>query len=112
MIEGIQINKRVFWRFVTKKVKKLVNHYHILGVIDVLFEEMSNDLKEGKEIKIYNFCTINLIRQPDRMHHHITLKKLVLAKGRKRIKISMPPKIRIRLNKLLDLETTFGNDKK
>jgi nucleoid DNA-binding protein len=109
-MEVIQINKKIFWRFVNKKVKNIVNHYHILGVINILFEEMAQDLKDGKEIKIYNFCTLQLKKMPGRRFHHITLKKLVFAEGRKHIKIKMPKKIKLKITRLLDLNKTFSDE--
>lgn len=60
----ITISKRDLWRYVNRKIKRLIHHYHVFSVISLLFDEMVQDLRDGKEIKIANLGILVLKKTP------------------------------------------------
>lgn len=106
----ISINKRVLWRFVNKKIKRIINHYHVFSVITILFEEMIKDLISGKEIKIYNFGTLSLKKMNPRRYHDVKQRKVVMSKGYKILRFKLAPPIRKKICDNVDLDKTSGAD--
>ncbi len=99
----LSISKRDLWRYVNRKIKRLVHHYHVFAVITILFEEMVKDLKTGKDIKVVNFGTFVLKDMPDRRYHDVRFHKVMLAKGHRVIRLFLAKPIRKKICNSLDL---------
>lgn len=104
------VSKRNLWRYVNQRIKRIIHHYHVFGVISILFEEILKDLKQGKEIKIFNFGTISLRETKPRWYHDINQKKLVLSSKHRILRFALAPKIRKKLCAHLDIDATFKDD--
>jgi len=101
------ISKRFFWRYVNKKINRLVNHLHVTSVIAILFEEMLIDLKNGKDIKIHNLGTLSLPKMKPRKYHDVRFNQVMYSEGRHVLRFTLAPVIHKKLRSLLDLDKTF-----
>jgi len=97
-------SKKKFWRYVNAKLKNIIHNLHVFSVICILFEEMAKDLKEGKEIKIANFGTLDLKKMPARKYHDVRFNKLMETPGNKSLKFYLNPRLRKKLTQSLDLD--------
>jgi nucleoid DNA-binding protein len=104
------VSKRVFWRYVNLKIKRIIHHYHVFSVISILFEEMLKDLKQGKEIKIFNLGTLYLKETKPRLYHDVNKRQVVLSDKHKILKFRLTPKLKKRLSESLDIDKTFKDD--
>lgn len=104
------INKRVLWRYVNKKIHRLIHHYHVFSIITILFEEMIKDLVNGKDIKIFNFGVLTLKYMKPRKYHDVNQRRVVLSKRHRILRFSLAKIIRKKLCDNLDLDKTYGND--
>ena len=100
----LSISKRDLWRYVNRKIKRLVHHYHVFAVITLLFEEMVKDLLAGKEIKVANFGTLVLKDMPARRYHDVRFHKVMEAEGHRVIRLFLAKPIRKKLCNSLDLD--------
>lgn len=103
----VNVSKRTFWRYVNVKIKRVTHHYHVFSVISILFEEMLNDLKQGKEIKIFNLGTLLLKETKPRLYHDVNKKQVVLSEKKKILKFKLARKLKKRLTGNLDIDRTF-----
>jgi nucleoid DNA-binding protein len=104
------INKRLFWRYVNKKLNHIIHHAHVFSVITILFEEMVQDLKDGKEIKIHNFGTFALQSTKPRRHFNVLLQKIVQSKSHRILRFKLVPRIQKKLRSFLDIDKSFNSD--
>lgn len=104
------VTKRIFWRYVNLKIKRAIHHYHVFAVISILFEEMIKDLKQGKEINIFNLGSLELKETKPRLYHDVNKKQVVLSKKRKILKFKLARKLKKRLTRNLDIDKTFKDD--
>jgi nucleoid DNA-binding protein len=104
---SVSISKRDLWRYVNRKIKRLLHRYHVLAVIDILFEEMLKDLRQGKSIKVVNLGTITLQPTKPRWYHHVRLRRMVLSPGHRIMRFSLARPIHKKLVELLDLDKTL-----
>jgi nucleoid DNA-binding protein len=104
------ISKRVFWRYVNVKIKHIIHNYHVFSIITILFEEILKDLKQGKEVKIFNFGILSLNDTKPRMYHDIHKRQVVLSKGRKILKFKLSRKVRKKMIENLDIDKTLKGD--
>ena len=104
------VSKRDLWKYVNLKIKRLIHHYHVFSVITILFEEMLNDLKQGKDIKIFNLGILSLKETKPRLYHDVTKKQLILSNKHKILKFLLAPKIRKKICEHLDIDMTFKGD--
>jgi nucleoid DNA-binding protein len=104
------INRRVFWRYINKKINRFVHHYHVASIIDILFEEIVKDLKSGKPIKIFNFGILELKNTKPRLYHDVVRKEMVLSKGYRILRFKLTPPLRKKLCEYLDIDKTLRND--
>ena len=111
MFNELSINKRILWRYVNQKIRRLIHHYHVFAVITILFDEMLKDLIRNKEIKIFNFGTLSLKEMKPRRYHDVREKKVMLSKGHRILRFTLAPQIRKKLCDRLDLDKTLRNDK-
>lgn len=112
MVNDIPTNvtKRIFWRYVNLKIKRVIHHYHVFSVISILFEEMLKDLKQGKEIDIFNLGSLTLKDTNPRLHHDVNKKQVVLSKKHRILKFTLARKLKKRLTKNIDIDLTFKDD--
>lgn len=107
---SISISKRDLWRYVNRKIKRLVHHYHVFAVITILFEEMIKDLKQGKSIKIINLGTIALNPTKPRWYHNVRLRQMVLSPGYRVMRFVLAPPIHKKIIEFLDLDKTLKGE--
>jgi len=101
------ISKRDLWRYVNKKIRRVIHHAHVFSVIAILFEEMAADLKAGKEIKIHNFGTLALRDTKPRKYHDVRFGRVMQSPPHRILRFTLAPLIRKKLRSLLDIDKTF-----
>ena len=104
------INKRQLWHYVNRKINRMVHHYHVLGVITILFDEMIKDLRQDKEIKIGNFGTFVMKRLNPRKYFDVRERRVMLSEGHRIIRFILAPRLRKKLVSRLDLDRTLKDD--
>jgi nucleoid DNA-binding protein len=104
------ISKLNFWRYVNKKIKRSIHHYHVYSVITILFEEMLIDLKQGKEIKIFNLGTLSLGTTKPRKYYDVRFQKVMQSAGHRILRFILAPLLSKKLRALLDIEKTFPDE--
>lgn len=104
------VNRRKFWQYVNQKINRLVHHYHVFSVITITFEEVLKDLKQGKEIKIFNFGTLILKETKPRRYHDVRQRQVMLSKGHKILRFTLAPQIRKKLCDHLDIDSNSEDD--
>ena len=104
------ISKRVLWRYVNIKINRVIHHFHVMGIISILFDEMLRDLKANKSIKIHNFGEIKLKDMPSRNYFNVRLQKVMHARGKKILRFTLKDSIRKKIIRRLDVDKTFPND--
>lgn len=107
---NLSISKRELWRYVNRKIKRLIHHYHVFSVITILFEEMIKDLQDGKKIKIANFGTLLLKDTLPRRYHDVRFHKVMQSPGYRIIRLFLAKPIRKKLCDSLDLDKKLGDD--
>lgn len=105
-----EISKKIFWRFVNKKINRAIHHYHVFAVISLLFEEIVKDLLSNKKIKIFNFCTISLEKNNPKKYFDVRFQKIMISKGSNLIKIELSKKLKKKLVNSLDVDATLLGD--
>lgn len=100
----LNISKRGLWRYVNRKIKGAVHHYHVFSIISLLFEEMIQDLRSGKEIKIKNLGILVLKEMPPRMYHNVRLHKMMQSSGHRVIRLFLAKPIRKKLCESLNFD--------
>ena len=88
------ISKKELWRSVNLEIKRKVNAYQVFSVISALFDEILEDLKNGKEIKIFNFGTLYMYKTKPRKYFHLVHRKVMESTGKKMIKFELIRKVR------------------
>lgn len=99
---SVSISKRDLWHYVNRKIKRLIHHYHVFAVISILFDEMIQDLKAGKEIKITNLGVLVLKETPARRYHNVRLRCVMEAPGHRVLRLFLSKPIRKKLCESLD----------
>lgn len=105
-----EINKRVFWRFVNLKIKRVIHHYHVFAVISILFDEIIKDLSGGKDIKIFNFGNLSLKSTKPRKYYDVRFNKIMESSGNKILKFSLSKKLRTKLISYICLDEDKRDD--
>jgi|SRR6185436_11548354 len=101
------ITKRILWRYVNKKINRTIHHYHVFSVITILFDEILNDLKLGKELKIFNFGRLVIKELPSRKYYNIHDKTIRISNSHKILRFILSSKLRKELKKQLDVDLFF-----
>lgn len=109
-MNDLSINKRILWRYVNRKLKRLVHHYHVFSIITILFDEMLKDLVRGKSIKIFNFGKLTLKQMKPRKYFDVRFQKVMQSKGHKILRFNLAPAFRKKLVDHLDLDKTLKDD--
>ena len=107
---NINVSKRDLWHYVNRKIKRLIHHYHVFAVISILFDEMTQDLKDGKEIKIANLGVLILKNMPARKYHDVRFKRVMESPGHRVLRLFLSKVIRKKLCTALDLDTPKKDD--
>lgn len=106
----LSINKRFLWRYVNRKIKRIIHHYHVFSVLSILFDEMIADLLRGKKIKIFNFGTLTLKQLKPRGYFDVRFQRVMRSKGYKILRFTLAPAFRKKLVDHLDLDKTLKGD--
>jgi nucleoid DNA-binding protein len=101
------ISKKNLWRYVNRKIKRAIHHYHVFSVITILFEEMLIDLKNEKDIKVLNFGTLSLQKTKPRKYFDVRFQRVMQSEGHRILRFILAPVISKKLKKLLDIDKTF-----
>lgn len=107
---NIEISRRPFWRFINKKFNGMVHNYHVLSVISILFDEITQDLKDGKRIKINNLGTLFIFKTMPKKYHSVVHRKIMMSAEGKILKFEISKELKKKLIEFLDLDKTFGDD--
>lgn len=93
----------MLWRYVNIKINRIIHHYHVLGVITILFDEMLKDLKRNKKIKIHNFGLLQLKEMKPRRYHDVRFNKVLLSEGHNILRFTLFSPLKKKLCSLLDM---------
>lgn len=103
------IDRVILWRLVNKRLRRKVHSHHVQGVLNILFEEMAEDLKQDKVIKIHNFGTISTyFTKPKKFFDYYRNMMRESRKIRRFLNFKMPKKLRDYIVSNIDFEKTFG----
>lgn len=107
MIDDLPTNitKRMLWRYVNKKIKRSIHHYHVFSVLSILFDEMISSLKSGERIDIFNFGTLELKEKRPHRLMDIYNKKIIESKPFKVLSFKLNPDLKKILKDNLYLDT-------
>jgi len=108
MDKRISINKRMLWQYVNRKINGAIHNTHVFSVICIMFDELFEDLMQGKEIKITNFGTLKLKEMKPRRYHNVRSRSMVQSEGHNILRFTLFSKIRTKICEYLDLDQTFG----
>jgi nucleoid DNA-binding protein len=89
----MKYNKQNLVRFIATKLNNQINKFHILSVINILIDEMLNDLKSGKEVKITNFGTFSIKGLKSKQIRNVVSKKLINNSSVKSLRFSLSKKL-------------------
>ena len=107
------VNKDYFLFYVYTKIAKINNNikkFDVLHVINVLFEEMMEDIKLEKKIKIFNFADLFLVRTSLRSHFCYYTQSLKTSGNYRKLLFAINKKIRKKLLKSVDIRSIDGYD--
>jgi len=93
----MKLSKRDLWRYVNRRIKRLVHHYHVFSVISILFDEIIKDLKQGKSVKIHNFGTLSLQKTNPRWYHNVRKQAMQQSESHYVLRLFLAPAIRKKL---------------
>lgn len=104
-MQNRSIDKKKLWKYVNLKLNRSIHHLHVFAVIDILFEEIQNDLKNEKEIIIDNFGILFLKKLKPRRFFDITKRMVVDSPNSYNIiRFNLLNSFKKRITKLLDIE--------
>ncbi len=109
-MNDLSVNKRFLWRYVNRKIRRIIHHYHVFSVVTILFDEMIADLLKGNRIKIFNFGTLTLKQLRPRGYFDVRFQKVMQSKGYKILRFTLAPAFRKKLVDHLDLDKTLKDD--
>lgn len=101
------INKKKLWRLINKSINRSIEAPHVFAVINILFEELLKDFKEGKELKIHNFGLMKLTLNEVQRSFNVIKQTVTLGKPSKMFKFKMGKQIK---NKIVEHLDKFGED--
>lgn len=107
VIDKKVISIRQLWYYVNHKTNRVVNALHVLTVVNLLIEELVQDLKDNKEIKIFNFATISLEQMKSRPYIDIATKTKKMSKPNKKLTFKLNKNVKMLIFKNVDLDKTF-----
>jgi len=106
----LSVDKRILWRFVNRKIKRIIHHFHVFAIITILFDEIIQDLKNGKSIKIFNFGTLSLKQMKPRKYFDVRHQQVMESQGNRILRFSLATSVRKKLVNHLDIDKTFKDD--
>jgi nucleoid DNA-binding protein len=108
------ISRRKLAGFIHDKLQGRVFHSHIFAITSLLFEEMMNDLKSGKEIKITGLGTLSLKERAPKPFFDVNFREMRISKGTRNLVFSIDPDLRAKIAFALDnppaADDTDGDD--
>jgi nucleoid DNA-binding protein len=96
------VNKKRLWFYVEKGINRFIQTYHIASIISILLDEMLEDLKAGKKIKITNFGVLYLQKAIPRKYWDVIQQKVIETPGHPRLRFELSRHIRRKLLTHLD----------
>lgn len=104
------IDKRFLWKYVNQKINRKVKGYHVVSIINILFEEVLSDLKEGKVVEVFNFGSLFLKNMKPRKYHDVRYNRVMLSKSNKILKFILPRTLKRKICQFLDIDKTLKGD--
>lgn len=101
---NIEINKRLFWKYLNSRLSKKIHSYHVFAILSILLEELASDLKSNKIIKIFNFATISLEKTNPKKYYDVRFQKIMYSQGSKILKITLNKKVKKKLLEYFDID--------
>ncbi len=108
-MNDLLINKKKLWRLVNISLNRTIEAPHVFAVINILFEELLKDFKEGKELKIHNFGTLKLTLNEVQRSFNVVKQTVTYGKPSKMFKFKMGKHIK---NKIVEQLDKFGENSK
>jgi len=93
------LNKKVITGLVGKRLKGLINSFHIFSVVNIFIDEFRKELLTGKEIKITNFGTFYLTNIKERRVMDIKTGEIIVAKPTKALRFRLSDSFKKQLEK-------------
>jgi len=109
------INKEYFVYYLFKKISnicKTLTKRDVYHIVNVLFEEILNDIKLEKKLKIFNFADLFLVKTPFRRHFCYHTQSVKISGGFRKLRFDINEKIRKKLLKNIDIRSIDGYDEK
>jgi nucleoid DNA-binding protein len=102
------MSKRRLWVYMNSKLRGLIHSYATIAVLNILFEEMIADLKAGKTIEIFNFCTFNVKDWKPHKIFDIYNGIVKMTNGYRELKIKLNDDLEKVLIDNIDVKKTFN----
>jgi nucleoid DNA-binding protein len=107
---SLSITKRMLWRHVNIRINRLIHSFHVFSIINILFDEMFQDLKQGKIVEINNFGTFELKHIKPHKYFNPRQQKVVMQRPRKSLRFTMSEKISKKITEHVDLDRSINGD--
>lgn len=101
------IDRRFLWWTVAKKLRGKVNRQKTLNIISFLMDILLEEIKNGTEIKIGNFCKIYLKQNKPRKYVSAKKVEYFIYPGLKYLILSIDKRLGKTLVSHLDCQETF-----
>lgn len=102
------ISRRTFAFYINKKVDHIIHSYHILSIITLLFEELLQDLKKKKEIKVFNLGSLFIEETKPRWYYDLFKKEKRFSSTNNIIRFVLCEKLNKIIQDNTDMEKTFN----
>ena len=79
-------------------------------LFDQFFEEILKDLKDGKDLNVFNLGLLSLKETKPRLYHDVNKREVVLSSKHKILRFKFATKVKKKLCRLLDIDKTFKDD--
>lgn len=97
------IDKRDLIKHVNLKINRSIPSIHVYSVVSILIDELLQDLKNNKDIEIFNFGKIYFsVKEPFRIFDYVN-KKHTLTKRYKYLKFKIAKELRDKIIEYLDV---------
>src|SRR5579885_1648234 len=111
--QGTNIKKRVFANIVSHKLKEKgynIEFNHIIGIINILFEEMIKKLFKNNKFVIGGFGKFIFKKMPSRDYFNFQTNKVEKSVGNKLLRFKLEDNLRFKLINNLNIEKTFNEE--
>lgn len=101
------VSRRMLWTSVAKKLSGKVNRQKTLNIISFLLDFLLEEIKNGSQISIGNFCKLHLVKMRQRRYIDIYTNQYKISSGLKSLRFKLDKKLSRTLIDSLDCEETF-----